>query len=345
MSRREQKIQEYQEKLHHAQTAFKEDVEKNECPREDISSFEFLTFLQKGGFGEVFKAKKGDTIYAIKRLSKSDFHTKQYQDDVIREKKYLYALKNEFVVKLHSTAKTAESLFLIMDFAPYGDLFGLVEMHPLPEAMGKRVIYQIVLGLEYVHACNIMWRDLKMENVLIFENLRVKLADFGFAVLVDGMRHEACGSADYWAPEIYKNELFNEAVDWWALGVVICAILTRQHPFGEFDVPEEVQGRNVLTNEIQNITDAAVSADAKDLVKMLLVKDPRRRAGVLKEGIDDVRLHAWFRDIDFYEMVFEPQQWPLDSSQKIDGNPIEQHPLTNSKPDDQDPSREEFDEF
>ena len=133
---------------------------------------------------------------------------------------------------------------------------------------------------EYLHSKNIVYRDLKPENILIGADGYLKLTDFGFAKVVEGRTFTLCGTPEYIAPEILKNQGHGKAVDWWTLGVLIYEMIAGIDPFADDD--PLVIYQNILKGKLY--FPKSFDNYAKSLVKHLLTNDLSKRYGNLKNG-------------------------------------------------------------
>jgi protein kinase A len=140
----------------------------------------------------------------------------------------------------------------------------------------------VASSFEYLHSKNIIFRDLKPENLLVANDGYLKLTDFGFAkILNEGRTFTICGTPEYIAPEVILNQGHGKAVDWWTLGVLIYEMHAGIDPFNDDD-PMGIY-KNILRGKIQ--FPSSFDKDAKSLVKHLLVADLSKRYGNLKDGI------------------------------------------------------------
>jgi serine/threonine protein kinase len=148
---------------------------------------------------------------------------------------------------------------------------------------------------EYMHAMNIVYRDLKPENLLINADGYLKLTDFGFAKVVLNRTYTLCGTPEYIAPEILLNKGHGKPVDWWALGILIYEMNHGIDPFTADDPMQIYQ--NILSGKIR--FSSSFDSDAKSLVRHLVEHDLSKRYGNLKNGVDDVKKHRYFKQIDW----------------------------------------------
>lgn len=146
---------------------------------------------------------------------------------------------------------------------------------------------------------NIVYRDLKPENLLIDSKGFLKLTDFGFAKIIEGRTYTLCGTPEYLAPEILLQKGHGKPVDWWCLGILIYEMLVGIDPFSD-DEPMAVY-QNILRGKIK--FPSTFDPDAKSLVKHLLVADLAKRYGNLKGGANDIKEHRWFKGFDWKALM------------------------------------------
>jgi serine/threonine protein kinase len=161
--------------------------------------------------------------------------------------------------------------------------------------MAKFYAAEIVLALEYMHAHNIVYRDLKPENLLLDAKGHMKIADFGFAKVVPEVTWTLCGTPEYLAPEIIQNRGHGKAVDWWSLGVLIYEMIAGYPPFYA-ETPVAIYEK-IVAGVVEFPRD--FDPIARDLICRLLVSDPTRRLGSSSETSYGVRNHPWFAGIDW----------------------------------------------
>lgn len=165
---------------------------------------------------------------------------------------------------------------------------------------------QVATMFEYIHGKNIIYRDLKPENLLISDDGYLKLTDFGFAKVVEGRTYTLCGTPEYLAPEILLNKGHGKAVDWWTLGILIYEMNAGIDPFTDEDPMGIYQ--KILKGKVKFPRN--FDKNAKSLVKHLLVADLSKRYGNLKNGANDIKNHRWFAGIDWGKLVNKDIQVP-----------------------------------
>ncbi|OCT93981.1 hypothetical protein XELAEV_18011644mg [Xenopus laevis] len=251
----------------------------------------------------VFLAEHKETrqVCAIKALKKTRIVEQKDLESVFKEKEILQTIncsEHPFLVSFYGTFQTNSHLFYVMEYLPGGDMFEFITCGELEEQDVMFYSACVVLGLEALHQIGIVHRDLKLENLLMDQEGFVKIVDFGLSKKGFGYSSRTktkCGTRAYMAPEVYMNIGYGMAVDWWALGIAIYAMLMYELPFNNKD-PFELAD-SILYDEIEFPED--LSEDVCGLMNELLVKDPEYRLGSGEAGADDVKGHPFFRDMDW----------------------------------------------
>jgi serine/threonine-protein kinase HSL1 (negative regulator of Swe1 kinase) len=185
-----------------------------------------------------------------------------------------------------------------MEYIEGGELFSYIgEQGSLPEELVVYIFRQIIAALMYCHRINIHHRDLKPENILLDrESMNIKLVDFGMAALQPQGKKltTPCGSPHYAAPEVIKTKPYDGGqADVWSCGVILFVLLTGTPPFNYSGDERDLQMLFQAITKADYQMPRGLSAEARDLIKKILVADPKRRI-----DINGIWNHAFMRKYD-----------------------------------------------
>ena len=282
------------------------DIVKKICPEDFIC----IGLLGQGSFGEVYLVNKKNTekYYAMKVLDKKKIAQQNIFKYAITERNVLSIINFPFIVKLHYAFQTDQKLFLLLDYAPGGDLAAQLRLRKrFAEEVSKFYICEIALALGELHKHDIIFRDLKPDNIVIDKEGHILLTDFGLSRSGVSDRKDAnsfCGSIAYLAPEMLNRKGHGKAVDWYLLGVVFFEMLVGIPPF--FSNNQEQIFNNI--NKAELILPNYISKNAKVLIKSLLIKNPDERLGS-KYDIEEIKNHEYFKDVN-WDKVFKKEYIP-----------------------------------
>lgn len=266
-----------------------------------IDDFELLRVVGKGTYGRVLLVRKRDTqeLLAMKILKKRFIHEKNQVEHTLAERNILEKISHPYIVKLRYAFQSAEKLYFVLEYCPGGELFfHLSRSGRFEETRACFYAACIVLSLDHLHRSNIIYRDLKPENVLIDAEGFVKITDFGLSKenILDGRTAKTlCGTPEYLAPEILLKQGHGKAVDWWSLGCLIYEMLVGLPPYYVED--RRITYRKILSEDVY--FPEFVSPVAKHLMQGLLNKDPNQRLGSSPHGAGEVKDHAWFSRVNW----------------------------------------------
>lgn len=270
----------------------------------NLSDFEVLQTLGTGSFGRVRLGKEKSTgqYFALKVLKKAEILRLKQVDHVMSELSILRQIKHPFVVNLHGYTQDNRYLYLVLEYVSGGELFTYLRgVGRLENDHARLYAAQITTIFEYLHSKNIIYRDLKPENLLIAADGYLRLTDFGFAKVVEGRTYTLCGTPEYLAPEILLNKGHGKPVDWWTLGIIIYEMLAGIDPFSDEDPMAIYQ--KILKGKIKFTRH--FDKNAKSLVKHLLVADLSKRYGNLRGGVGDIKGHRWFHGMEWARLLLK----------------------------------------
>uniref|UniRef100_A0A452U4L5 protein kinase C n=1 Tax=Ursus maritimus TaxID=29073 RepID=A0A452U4L5_URSMA len=287
-----------------------------------LQDFDLLRVIGRGSYAKVLlvRLKKTDRIYAMKVVKKELVNDDEDIDWVQTEKHVFEQASNHpFLVGLHSCFQTESRLFFVIEYVNGGDLmFHMQRQRKLPEEHARFYSAEISLALNYLHERGIIYRDLKLDNVLLDSEGHIKLTDYGMCK--EGLRpgdttSTFCGTPNYIAPEILRGEDYGFSVDWWALGVLMFEMMAGRSPFdivGSSDNPdqntEDYLFQVILEKQIR--IPRSLSVKAASVLKSFLNKDPKERLGCHPQtGFADIQGHPFFRNVD-WDMMEQKQVVP-----------------------------------
>ena len=238
--------------------------------------------LGEGGFGEVYEFIIIGTNEkrAAKIINNSKLDDPQSQNAYYNEKKYNELLGFKYLCKCHYIFSDEKYTYFILDYMKNKTLKELNEKRKLSELEIKHYCFELLLALEYLHKMNIIHRDIKLSNVLLNENMEVKLCDFGLAI-DNNLKEQKniCGTMNYIAPELYNKKggglKYSFKTDIWAFGILMYTLFFHTTPFKAEPKKKIEFNMNNIDETLQK--DSTISKEAKDLLKRILVKDPDSR--------------------------------------------------------------------
>ncbi|XP_047683712.1 serine/threonine-protein kinase Chk2 isoform X1 [Prionailurus viverrinus] len=289
-------------------------------PKELRDEYIMSKTLGSGACGEVKLAFERKTCkkVAIKIISKRKFAVGSEREadpalNVETEIEILKKLNHPCIIKIKDFFE-AEDYYIVLELMEGGELFDrVVGKKRLKEATCKLYFYQMLLAVQYLHENGIIHRDLKPENVLLSspkEDCLIKITDFGQSKILGetSLMRTLCGTPTYLAPEVlnsFGTAGYNRAVDCWSLGVILFICLSGYPPFSEHKTQVSLKDQ-ITSGKFNFIPEvwAEVSEKALDLVKKLLIVDPKVRFTT-----EEALRHPWLQDEDmkrkFQNLLFE----------------------------------------
>ncbi|XP_001380158.1 protein kinase C delta type isoform X1 [Monodelphis domestica] len=264
----------------------------------NIDNFTFHKVLGKGSFGKVLLAElKGKAeFFAVKALKKDVVLIDDDVECTMVEKRVLaLAWENPFLTHLYCTFQTKDHLFFVMEFLNGGDLmFHIQDKGRFDLYRATFYSAEILCGLQFLHSKGIIYRDLKLDNVMLDKEGHIKIADFGMCkenVVGENRASTFCGTPDYIAPEILQGLKYTFSVDWWSFGVLLYEMLIGQSPFHGDDEDELFESIRVDTPHYPRW----ITKESKDILEKLFERDPTKRLGVT----GNIKVHPFFKTINW----------------------------------------------
>lgn len=280
-----------------------------------LENFQFVSVLGRGHFGKVILSRYKNTgeYFAIKALKKGDIIARDEVESLMAEKRIFEianSIRHPFLVNLFACFQTTSHVCFVMEYACGGDLMMHIHTDIFPEPRAVFYAACVVLGLQYLHENKIIYRDLKLDNLLLDAEGYVKIADFGLCK--EGMGYgdrtgTFCGTPEFLAPEVLTETTYTRAVDWWGLGVLIFEMLVGESPFPGDD--EEEVFDSIVNDEVRY--PRFLSLEAIAIMRRLLRKNPERRLGASERDADDVKKQAFFRNINWEDLLMRQIKPPF----------------------------------
>ncbi|KAF8522106.1 cAMP dependent protein kinase [Hysterangium stoloniferum] len=269
-----------------------------------LTDFDVVETLGTGTFGRVLLVKSRNStsplnpikFFAMKVLRKSEVVRLRQVEHVNSERYILSRVRHPFIVDLYATFQDNLNIYMLLSYVPGGELFThLRRAGRFTPDVTRFYLATIILALKFLHSYNIIYRDLKPENLLLDSRGYLRLTDFGFAKRVDDRTWTLCGTPEYLAPEIIQADGHGKAADWWACGILCYEMLVGYPPF--FDDHAYGIYEKILRGRIRWPGD--MDPLSREIVRAFLHPDRSKRLGNLIGGPEDVLNHPWFRGVDW----------------------------------------------
>lgn len=259
--------------------------------------------LGKGGFGSVWKVihKKTQKIYCIKIIKKQGIIEQKLEEQMNREIEIMYLLNHPHCLRLKNHFEDDENFYLIMPLATKGQLYKILrKVQKFDERTTAQILRETISALQYLHSFNppIIHRDIKPENLLLNENGRVLLADYGWSNFKkdEDVRKTFCGTPEYIAPEMLRKEAHDHRIDIWSVGVLMFELLAGYSPFS-------ARSNNDLYLNIKKLRihwPNDFPPIAKNLVLSILKLNPKERP-----SLEEILNHKWFQQTKIIKPLLE----------------------------------------
>eukprot|EP01039_Chlorochromonas_danica_P011443 gene11443-12795_t len=291
-------------RLFGSRTASTSNKSKNEEEKLTVADFDLLKIVGKGAFGKVMLVRKKNStdegkVYAMKVLRKDVIAAKGQIEHTKSERDILYEIRHPYIVRLRYAFQSDDKLYLVTDYYNGGTLFyHLRKSRQFSEERARFYAAELLLALEHLHKNNIIYRDLKLENILMDHQGHLALTDFGLSkqnIDVTGGATTFCGTAEYIAPELLRGQKYGAAVDWWSFGILLFEMIYGRTPF--FDKNRKVMFYRIMHTEPS--FPSSFSPEVIDCIRGLLRVNENERLGSGPRGAEEVKGSGFFRVINF----------------------------------------------
>lgn len=299
--------------IHHQITGYTQQEEKV-----GPENFELLKVLGTGAYGKVFLVRKkggidNGKLFAMKVLKKGTIlQKKKTTEHTLTERQVLEQVRQSpFLVTLHYAFQTDAKLHLILEYVNGGEMFThLNQRERFSEDEARLYIAEVTLAIQHLHNLGIIYRDIKLENILLDKDGHVVLTDFGLSKEFcgpsgDRRTYSFCGTIEYMAPEVLirGNRGHDQAVDWWSLGVLLYELVTGASPF---TIDEETNTHSDITRRILHNAPSIplhFSHNLRTLILSLLEKDSSKRLGCGEQDAEQIKAHPFFKGLNWDDVL------------------------------------------
>ncbi|GMF13614.1 unnamed protein product [Phytophthora lilii] len=282
-----------------------------------LGDFEIVKLVGRGACGRVKLVRKKHgydegVFYAMKAIRKKLVIQRGLVEATNAERRILDRIKHPYVATLCYAFQTEAKLYLLSKYYPGGNLLDQMRLaQRFTEDRTRLYTAEVALAIRHLHQNDIIYRDLKLENVLVDSDGHVALTDFGMSkenMPDEGRTTTFVGTYQMMAPEVFSGKSYSRAVDWWALGVMVYEMIDGRTPFN-------AKTNRLIKERIVNVDlkfSPRFTEDAKDFVSKLLTKNEDDRLGSGEHGFEHIKHHPWFKGLDWdsverKEALFESQ--------------------------------------
>jgi len=271
-----------------------------------IESLKVMRTIGTGKFSRVLLCQHETTtdFLALKLMVLEDIVKCKQVTHVNNEKRILSSVKHPFIVNLVSCTIDTRFLYFVLPFIPGGELFShLRAVGRFSCPVAQFYTAEVVSALSYLHSVNIVYRDLKPENLLLDKSGHIKIVDFGLSKYVTNKTRSICGTPEYVAPEILINNVsgYGVSVDWWSLGVLVHEMVTGVTPWRHNNIYTLYD--MILDTDFEwSSSVTGVEEDVRNFVECLLVRDVNKRLGCGTRRSREVRGHPWLKVLNWEEV-------------------------------------------
>jgi serum/glucocorticoid-regulated kinase 2 len=300
-----------------------DEFKKNNKYQEGISfsDFKIYSLIGQGNTANVYLADHGGEMVALKVIDKAYVFSNGMIDKILLEKNILSSFNNEkFLCHMKFFFMTNTKICFVLPFYSGGDLYSLLESKgPFDEATTAFYAAQVANMLSFLHTKNIVYRDLKLENLMIDDRGYLVLIDFGSCKIIEEKTELQCsfdGSIDYMAPEVISGEGHGMMADWWSYGILVYELLCGKPPFHEGSTDRILD--LISSSNVRFPSSMKISSVTRDFLNRLLKKLPKERIG--QNEFHQISTHHFFQSANVNSIISQKTQAPL--MPNITGDPL-----------------------
>uniref|UniRef100_A0A1B0AT87 cGMP-dependent protein kinase n=1 Tax=Glossina palpalis gambiensis TaxID=67801 RepID=A0A1B0AT87_9MUSC len=279
-----------------------------------------IATLGAGAFGKVDLVAFGENTFALKIIKKIDVVKQDQIEHVYSEKHVMMKCRGSpFVIELYKTFRDDKFVYFLMEACMGGDVWTIMSQRRyFDENTARFIAACVVEAFDFLHSHNIIYRDLKPENLMLTTDGYCKLVDFGFAkqLPVNRKTHTFAGTPEYVAPEIILDRGHDRSADYWALGILIFELLVGKTPFrgqNQIKIYQQILGGIDVVQ-----MPSKIPKPAQGLIRALCKQLPAERLGYQRRGIMDIKKHGWFDGLEWQKLkkkqLISPIKRPITSN-------------------------------
>ncbi|XP_073823990.1 cGMP-dependent protein kinase 1 isoform X1 [Musca autumnalis] len=277
----------------------------NEYANIELTDLKKIATLGAGAFGKVdLVSYDQKTIFALKIVKKIDIVKQDQIEHIYSEKHVMMKCRSSpFIIELYKTFRNDKFVYFLMEACMGGDVWTVMSQRRFFDEKTARFIAGCVVeAFDFLHSHNIIYRDLKPENLMLTTDGYCKLVDFGFAkhIPANQKTHTFAGTPEYVAPEIILDRGHDRSVDYWALGILIFELLVGKTPFrgqNQIKIYQQILGGIDVVQ-----MPSKIPKSAQNLIRALCKQLPAERLGYQRKGILDIKRHSWFDGLDWQKL-------------------------------------------
>jgi len=270
-----------------------------------LEDFQIMKILGRGAFGKVYLAqyKPSKEYYAIKSIKKEALVDENQLYKNINDSK-IQNFDFPFLVGVNLCFTTDDRIYFVMSYIHGEDLYTSVRLNEQKFDENQVKFYAVIIGLtiDYLHKCGIILKDLRLDNIIIDKDGYLKITDFKMSQMfkINSNFILMKETSEFLAPEVISSNTVKKESDWWSYGIILYQLLYDIPPF--YSNNDNNIKSQIIKNELRFPKNSNISEKAKNLLKLLLKKDPSERLGS-SDGFDEIKKHKFFEDINIENIL------------------------------------------